>query len=58
MVGMCVVILAWVIEFVVMGCGVNGRRSEEKQVSDVDGHLRLKIPYPVRSAKSSSFKLG
>ena len=27
-------------------------------MTDVDGHLRLRTPYPVRSVKLSSLKLG
>lgn len=30
----------------------------KKTLSDVDGHLRLRTPYPVRSVKLSSLKLG
>ena len=33
-------------------------RTYSKPKLNVDGHLRLRTPYPVRSAKLSSLKLG
>ena len=44
------------VKFVIDVCGKS--LSDCTALSFVDGHLRLRTPYPVRSVKLSSLKLG